>query len=257
MTHQDQGRNGSVCSHARDLHKALRWLMAGVSLGGIVFRPDAHGRRRPWCSRPCSGRGRTKKPSWNASPPHARLSSIATASNTNPREVIRRSSSCCANGPSPCEGAFHGVSPADGPNARRRVDDRRLAGLRRRWQPRRCAAHPQERRAVFAEVEVVARGPKASPRRRSAERARQAARERKANVPRIWLTMLWHVGSGLPWDWRTGPSDSSERGHFQEMLAAAARRIVADGRCRFRGLRSVEDGVGRRPSTCWCAWAAT
>jgi hypothetical protein len=33
--------------------------------------------------------------------------------------------------------------------------------------------------------------------------------------------MLWHVGSGLPWDWRTGPSDSSERGHFQEMLASA------------------------------------
>jgi len=45
--------------------------------------------------------------------------------------------------------------------------------------------------------------------------------ERRANVPRIWLTMMWHVGSGLPWDWRTGPSDSSERGHFQEMLDAA------------------------------------
>lgn len=40
MTHQDQGRNGSVCSHAYDLHKALRWLMVGVSLSGITFRPD-------------------------------------------------------------------------------------------------------------------------------------------------------------------------------------------------------------------------
>lgn len=47
----------------------------------------------------------------------------------------------------------------------------------------------------------------------------QAARQRKANVPRIWLTMLWHVGSGLPWDWRTGPADSSERQHLEEMLA--------------------------------------
>jgi hypothetical protein len=63
----------------------------------------------------------------------------------------------------------------------------------------------------------------AQKRRRAAKRRYSAmkARERKANVPRIWLTMMWHVGSGLPWDWRTGPSDSSERGHFQEMLGSA------------------------------------
>jgi len=54
--------------------------------------------------------------------------------------------------------------------------------------------------------------------------------ERRANVPRIWLTMMWHVGSGLPWNWRTGPSDSSERGHFQEMLdsAPAGSLLTAD-----------------------------
>jgi hypothetical protein len=67
-------------------------------------------------------------------------------------------------------------------------------------------------------------------RRQRRRRALQAARERKANVPRIWLTMLWHVGSGLPWDWRTGPSDSSERGHFQEMLGSvpAGSLLTAD-----------------------------
>ena len=60
----------------------------------------------------------------------------------------------------------------------------------------------------------------AQKRRRKARRRRSSreSRQRKANVPRIWLTMLWHVGSGLPWNWRTGPSDSSERGHFQDML---------------------------------------
>jgi hypothetical protein len=26
-------------------------------------------------------------------------------------------------------------------------------------------------------------------------------------------------GTGLPWAWRTGPSDSSERGRLQAMLA--------------------------------------
>jgi Transposase DDE domain len=58
---------------------------------------------------------------------------------------------------------------------------------------------------------------RAAQRRRRRQRDRQA-RERKANIPRIWLTTMWHVGSGLPWDWRTGPSDSSERAHFRDML---------------------------------------
>jgi len=54
--------------------------------------------------------------------------------------------------------------------------------------------------------------------RRSKRRRQQQARERKANLPQVWLTMLWHVGSGLPWGWRAGPADSSERRHLQEML---------------------------------------
>ena len=36
--------------------------------------------------------------------------------------------------------------------------------------------------------------------------------------PQIWLTMIWHIGLKMPWSWRTGPSTSSERGHFLEML---------------------------------------
>ena len=30
--------------------------------------------------------------------------------------------------------------------------------------------------------------------------------------------MLWHVGSGLPWNWRAGAAASSERKHLQEMV---------------------------------------
>ena len=36
--------------------------------------------------------------------------------------------------------------------------------------------------------------------------------------PQIWLTLMWHMGLCMPWSWKTGPSTSSERGHFQEML---------------------------------------
>ncbi len=40
----------------------------------------------------------------------------------------------------------------------------------------------------------------------------------KTLTPQIWLTMIWHMGLRLPWCWRTGPSDSSERDHVREMV---------------------------------------
>ena len=36
--------------------------------------------------------------------------------------------------------------------------------------------------------------------------------------PQIWITMLWHMGLRLPWRWKLGASDSSERKHVIEML---------------------------------------
>ena len=53
---------------------------------------------------------------------------------------------------------------------------------------------------------------------RRAKRQSKESIAKKTNSPQIWLTLFWHVGTGLPWDWKTGPSDSSERQHLQEML---------------------------------------
>jgi hypothetical protein len=36
--------------------------------------------------------------------------------------------------------------------------------------------------------------------------------------PQIWITLLWHMGLRLPWSWKMGPSDSSERHHVLEIL---------------------------------------
>jgi hypothetical protein len=38
--------------------------------------------------------------------------------------------------------------------------------------------------------------------------------------PQAWITLLWHMGLRLPWMWRLGPSNSSERAHVMEMIAA-------------------------------------
>lgn len=36
--------------------------------------------------------------------------------------------------------------------------------------------------------------------------------------PQAWITMMWHMGLRLPWDWRLGPSNASERDHVMAMI---------------------------------------
>lgn len=37
-------------------------------------------------------------------------------------------------------------------------------------------------------------------------------------APQMWITLIWHMKLRMPWVWKLGPSDSSERQHLQEML---------------------------------------
>jgi Transposase DDE domain len=62
------------------------------------------------------------------------------------------------------------------------------------------------------------------------KKPRTAAHTKKANTPQMWLTLLWHVGTGLPWAWRNGPTGSSEREHWRQMLSElpASALIAAD-----------------------------
>lgn len=78
---------------------------------------------------------------------------------------------------------------------------------------------------------------KASRRAKQASKRRQAAKQKRGKkakkepaCPQIWLTLFWHVGLGLPWAWKTGPVDSSERAHMLEMLGLLPENsmIVAD-----------------------------
>jgi hypothetical protein len=39
----------------------------------------------------------------------------------------------------------------------------------------------------------------------------------KSQEPQAWITMMWHMGLRLPWCWRLGPSNASEREHVMEM----------------------------------------
>jgi len=230
VTHQDQGRNGSVCSHAYDLHKALRWLMAGVSMSGIVFRSEC-----TWTPETLAFAALL----WSWSDEKTLIERFTTVR----KIIINR----YAEQPEPAGSyqAFIKILCKWTEPLRQALS----TAFRQRMAQTLAAVWMVEGWLVFAvdgsRVDVPRTrkneerySPKsklsrnAQKRRRAAKRrrTRQAMLERRANVPRIWLTMMWHVGSGLPWDWRTGPSDSSERGHFQEMLdsAPAGSLLTAD-----------------------------
>jgi hypothetical protein len=53
---------------------------------------------------------------------------------------------------------------------------------------------------------------------------------RNKTGPQLFLTTLWHMGTGLPWDYRIGPGTDSERNHLRDMLGSlpANALVVAD-----------------------------
>lgn len=51
-------------------------------------------------------------------------------------------------------------------------------------------------------------------------RKRNQRKPAQPQEPQAWITLLWHMGLRLPWSWRLGPSNSSERAHVREMVAA-------------------------------------
>jgi hypothetical protein len=53
---------------------------------------------------------------------------------------------------------------------------------------------------------------------------------RDKTAPQVFVTAVWHLGLGLPWDFRVGPGTDSERRHALEMVDELPARalLVAD-----------------------------
>jgi hypothetical protein len=49
-------------------------------------------------------------------------------------------------------------------------------------------------------------------------RKRISQNKTEPQAPQVWITLIWHMGLRLPWTWRLGPSNSSERDHVKEIL---------------------------------------
>jgi hypothetical protein len=235
MAHQDQGWKADQCSNAHDLRRVVRWLLAGVSLSGIAFRTDC-----TWTPRNLVSMGLL----WAWSDELTLLERFATA-----RKIIR-SWLGKQHQPATSYQAFikmlrKWTEPLLGvlrPAFRQRM----IEGLARAWTVEGWAVFAADGSKVdvprtqnnehrYSPKTKLARRARKRPPGSRRRRSRQTSRERKANVPRIWMTVLWHVGSGLPWNWRTGPSDSSERGHLKEMLCSLPLRCLLTADAGFVG----------------------
>lgn len=70
---------------------------------------------------------------------------------------------------------------------------------------------------------------------------------REKSGPQVFMTTLWHMGSGLPRDFRVGPGTDSERRHLEQMLDDLPQNslIVADaGFVGYELCQRVLDAVG-------------
>jgi hypothetical protein len=94
-----------------------------------------------------------------------------------------------------------------------------------RWLPlavdgSRCSTPRTKANEDAFRASNYGKGKTAKYRKKKSKNKRKKNRTKAETVtPQIWITLIWHMGLRLPWCWKLGPSDSSERGHFQEMLA--------------------------------------
>jgi hypothetical protein len=113
-----------------------------------------------------------------------------------------------------------------------RVEVARTESLERAFSPQ--SSRQQKGRRKKGKRNGKSKG--AANRRRAKTKKQSAASlKKKADSPQIWLTLMWHVGTGLPWAWRTGPSDSSERKHLEDMLGGLPENSLITADAGFVG----------------------
>jgi IS4 transposase len=235
MSHQDLVRNSAIGSHADDLFTAFKWLLPKNCLSHLVFRQDC---------------------TWT---PHLLAFGALLWSWSDYRNLGERFQNACKI----ITHRFRGQrEPATSYQA--------FIKLLRKWTPdfvscltlafRKKMVEtlstaweiagwlvfavdgsrvgvPRTRRNEerYSPKSKLSRAGQKRRRIRRRRRRSKKARQQQASVPQIWLTVLWHVASGLPWAWQTGASDSSERAHLESMLATMPKGALLTADAGFVG----------------------
>jgi hypothetical protein len=62
--------------------------------------------------------------------------------------------------------------------------------------------------------------------------------------PQLWVTVLWHLGLGLPWAWKVGRCRASERNHLLQMLRLCPPKSLLVADAGFVGYDLLQAIVG-------------
>jgi hypothetical protein len=240
MSHQDTDGHTASAPHHQDLQETLDWLLNGAPLSEVTFRPEctwtpkaliftallwAWSDEKTLTERFFLARKVVVAMAilrlWPATTYQAFLKMLKTWTVTLTLRLVtafrQRLETDLAD-----RFTVHGycVFGVDGS----RLELPRTASNEQRFSPAKA-----RRRATPK--------PGRTPRRRARSRASRArrARAKKINSPQMWLTLMFHVGTGLPWDWRIGPSDSSERDHLKQMIDALPADALVTADAGFAG----------------------
>ena len=113
------------------------------------------------------------------------------------------------------------------------------------YSPRRKKPKQNSTKKAGRRSRKSAAKPKTGSKKRATRKQSTEAIEKKVNSPQMWLTLLWHVGSGLPGSWQAGPSDSSERGQLTKMLSKIPENSLITADAGFVGYdfwQAIVDG---------------
>ena len=58
---------------------------------------------------------------------------------------------------------------------------------------------------------------------------------KKKTTPQQWVTTIFHVATGLLWDWRRGRADAAERTHLRQMIGGLPQRTLLLADAGFTG----------------------
>ncbi len=75
----------------------------------------------------------------------------------------------------------------------------------------------QSNEKAFA-AEKYGKGKTAKSRSKWKNKNKRSKRPSQPVKPQIWMTLLWHMGLKLPWCWKCGPANSSERDHLLDLI---------------------------------------
>jgi hypothetical protein len=236
MSHRDSRvRLNLVC-----LKQCLDWLLGGIDWSGISFRADCG-----WTPKTLAAGALL----WAWSGEETLTERFRT---------MRRIAICLAGGQQQLATTYQAFT-----KIMRRWTDQLVSALQAALHERMRLALPQYWQVGGFILFGVDGSRIELPRTRSHERAYSSVRHRrgrgkrrsarrlaakdvlKSNSPQLWLTTMWHAGTGLPWDWRIGPADSSERAHLREMLGGLPQGalVAADaGFVGYEGLRQIVAG---------------